>query len=248
MKKNYRIIALIPARSGSKRFIHKNIYPLNGHPLLAYAISSAINSNVFSKIIVSTDSKKYKKIAEYYGAEVPFLRPKNISGSKSSDYDWIKYTLNKLEDKFDVFVILRPTNPFRNEFSIKRSLKKFFLLKMNYSIRAISFSKNHPGKMWYKKGKFILPVLRGFYKNQPFYNSQFACLPKIYQQNASMEISKTNVIKKFKTLTTKKIIPYFSNEYEGFDINYSEDIKFIKKKYFTKLTKISKKSYFKKSN
>lgn len=245
MKKKLKIIALIPARSGSKRFKNKNIYSLNGHPLLAYAITSAINSKIFSKVVVSTDSQKYKKIAEYYGAEVPFLRPKNISGSKSSDYDWVNFTLNKIKDKFDVFVILRPTNPFRNELSIKSSLKKFFLFNMNYSVRAISISKNHPGKMWYKKGKFIFPVLKGTYRGQPFYNSQFASLPTIYQQNASIEISKTNVIKKFKTITSKKIIPYYSKEYEGLDINYKEDLELIKKKYFIKLTKILKKSYFK---
>ena len=120
MHHNKKIIALIPARCGSKRFKNKNVHPFHGHPLMAYSIASAIKSNVFSKIVVSTDSIHYKKIAEYYGAEVPFLRPKAISGSQASDYDWVKFTLKKLNQKFDIFVILRPTNPFRNEISIKK--------------------------------------------------------------------------------------------------------------------------------
>ena len=246
MLKDKKIIALIPARSGSKRFINKNIYPIEGHPLMAYSIVSAVRSRVFSRIIVSTDSEYYKKIAEFYGAEVPFLRPKNISSSKSSDYEWVYYTLNKIDQKFDIFVILRPTNPFRNKSSIKRALRKFFFYNMNYSLRGVSVSKNHPGKMWIKKGKFISPVIKGKIKNQPFYNSQFAVLPKIYQQNASIEISNTNVIKKFKTITTKKIIPYFSKDYEAFDLNYYDDLKLINRNFFKKQEKIKTKSFFKK--
>ena len=97
MLKDKKIIALIPARSGSKRFKNKNIFNYKGHPLIAYTITSAIKSKIFSKIIVSTDSNYYKKIAEYYGASVPFLRPKKISGAKSSDNDCVNVTLNKLE-------------------------------------------------------------------------------------------------------------------------------------------------------
>ena len=85
IKNRKKIVALIPARSGSVRIKNKNILKIQNHPLLAYSIRSAINSKLFSRVIVSTDSKKYKKIAQHYGAEVPFLRPKNISLSNSSD-------------------------------------------------------------------------------------------------------------------------------------------------------------------
>lgn len=246
MLKGKKIVALIPARSGSIRFRNKNIYSFLGHPLMAYSIVSAKKTNMFSKIIVSTDSSYYKKVALYYGAEVPFLRPKKISGSKSCDYDWVKYTLDNLKEKYDIFVILRPTNPFRNHISIKKSLKKFFTNKMSYSLRGVSVVKNHPGKMWKIKGKFISPIFEGKHKKQPFYNSQFAVLPTIYQQNASIEISKTSVIKKFKTITTKKIIPYFSEDHEAFDINYYDDLNSIDKKFLKKIVKISKRSFFKK--
>ena len=200
MLKDKKIIALIPARSGSKRFKNKNIFPYKGHPLIAYTIASAIKCKLFSKIIVSTDSKYYKRIAEYYGASVPFLRPKRISGSKSSDFDWVNFTLNKLGEKFDIFTILRPTNPFRNHLSIKKSFKKFFLYNMKYSLRGVSVTKNHPGKMWKKKGLFIYPILKGHYKNQPYYNSQFAGFQIYTNKMLALKFQK-QVIKKFKTIT-----------------------------------------------
>ena len=76
MKNN---VALIPARSGSKRVVNKNISPLDGHPLIAYTITSALESNIFDNVIVSTDSDEIKKVSEYYGASVPFIRPEEYS-------------------------------------------------------------------------------------------------------------------------------------------------------------------------
>tara|TARA_B100000787_G_scaffold166193_1_gene151035 strand:- start:431 stop:775 length:345 start_codon:yes stop_codon:yes gene_type:complete len=101
-----RIIALIPARQGSERIKHKNIKNFFSHPLIAYAIQSAIKSKLFEKVVVSTDSLKYAKIAKYYGAEVLSLRPKKISSSKSPDYDWVNYTIDlykKKKNKFYTF-------------------------------------------------------------------------------------------------------------------------------------------------
>ena len=110
-------IALIPARSGSKRLKNKNILNLGNRPLLYYSIKSAQESNLFNKIIVVTDSKKYAEIAKKYGAEVPTLRPAYTAKDNSPDLHWIKWILNKIKvkDEKDVFFILRPTSPFRNK-------------------------------------------------------------------------------------------------------------------------------------
>ena len=89
MKNN---VALIPARSGSKRVINKNISPLEGHPLIAYTIISALESNEFGDVIVSTDSKEIKEVAEYYGASVPFIRPEEYSQDTSPDIQSVSYT------------------------------------------------------------------------------------------------------------------------------------------------------------
>ncbi len=109
-------VALIPARSGSKRVPDKNIRSLAGHPLIAYSISAALQSEIFKAVIVSTDSERYAEIARHYGAEVPFMRPSEYSGDTAPDIEWVEYTLKRLAAEgrlYDCFCILRPTNPFR---------------------------------------------------------------------------------------------------------------------------------------
>ena len=232
MKKKVKLIALIPARAGSERIKNKNIYDLNNKPLIAYSIKSAIKTKIFDRIIVSTDSLKYAKIAKRYGADIPFLRPKKFSKSTSPDYEWLKFTIDKLDkEKYDFthFFILIPTNPFRNHKTILRAWKEFRKNKKAESLRAIQMSKSHPGKMWKLQGKFIKPILNLTILNQPSYNNQFKSLPNVYIQNASLEISKKEVIKKYKTICGKKIIPFFTNEIEGFDINYISDLNQAKK-------------------
>jgi CMP-N-acetylneuraminic acid synthetase len=90
------IVALIPARSGSLRVPGKNIRYILGHPLIAYTITAALNSGIFSKVIVSTDSTEYSEIAMYYGAEVPFLRPESISGAYSPDIEFVEHAISEL--------------------------------------------------------------------------------------------------------------------------------------------------------
>ena len=240
MKKKSKLIALIPARSGSERIKNKNIINFFGHPLIAYAISTAIKSKIFDKVLVSTDSFKYKKIAKKYGAEIPFLRPKKISKSFSSDYEWVNYTLRKLEknnEKFSHFFILRPTNPLRSYNTICKAWNTFKKNRAD-SLRAVEDVKQHPGKMWLKKGKFIKPLLNFTIKKQPSFNNQMKVLPKILVQNASLEISKVEVLKKYKTITGKKILPFFLPSVESFDINYPEDLVYLKNKVMKKKIKL----------
>lgn len=227
LKKN-KLIGLIPAREGSERIKHKNIKKLFGLPLIAHTIISAKKSKIFDKILVSTDSKKYANIAKKYGAEVPFLRPKNISHSFSPDYEWVKFTLEKLSkkgEKFSHFFILRPTNPFRSHKTIQRAWKTFKKRRGAESLRAIEACKQHPGKMWKLRQNYIIPFVLKKKLKQPFHNLQFQSLPKLFIQNASLEISKTKVIKLYRTITGKKIVPFFTKGKEGFDINYPIDFK-----------------------
>ena len=107
-------ICLIPARKGSKRIKNKNIKIFNGKPIIYYSIKAALNSRLFDKIIVSTDCNKIKKIAIKAGAEVPFLRPKILSGDKVIDREVIKHFLNfsKINKwKISLLCYLYPVNP-----------------------------------------------------------------------------------------------------------------------------------------
>ena len=219
-------VAFIPARSGSKRVLNKNIKPLAGHPLLAYTVSAAINSGVFDAVVCATDSELYADVARYYGAEVPVLRPAEISGDKSSDIEWVVWMLNRLEEEgrpFDIFSILRPTSPFRLPETIQRAWNVFVQDPGADSLRAIEKCKQHPGKMWVVHGDRMLPLLPFSNGPTPWHSSQYASLPDIYAQDASLEMAWTNVAHKKKSIAGAAIIPFISHGLEGFDINEPED-------------------------
>ena len=117
-------VALIPARSGSERVPQKNIRPLAGHPLIAYAIATAQQAGVFQRVVCSTDSEEIAEIARWYGAEVPFLRPSEYATATSPDIEWITYTLEQLGEHYDLFGIVRATNPFRGPDAFTRGLRQ----------------------------------------------------------------------------------------------------------------------------
>ena len=123
MFNNKRIVAIIPARSGSKRLPTKNIKVFNGRPLLYWSIAVAKKVKIIDKIYVSTDSLKIKKIATKFGALVPFLRPKVYATGKSPSEKLILHTLKNLNDKIDYVILLQPTSPLRNYKDVESSLK-----------------------------------------------------------------------------------------------------------------------------
>lgn len=107
-------LAIIPARSGSKGLIDKNIKMLNGKPLMSYSIEAALQSNMFENVMVSTDSEKYAEIALNIGAEVPFLRSKQNSSDTASSWDTVREVLHMYDKDFDTVCLLQPTSPLRN--------------------------------------------------------------------------------------------------------------------------------------
>lgn len=222
-----RCLGLIPARSGSKRIPNKNIKLLNGHPLLAYTIRAAINSGVLSRVIVSTDNRKIADIALKYGAEVPFLRPAEYATSESPDIEWIKHLLTELRKKGEAaeyFSILRPTSPFRQPETIQRAWKQFLNDSKVDSLRAVEKCGQHPAKMWYVKDNRMTPILKNPNKSQtPWHSTPYQALPVIYVQNASLEISKYKIPLEEGSIAGNKIMPFFTEGYEGFDINNEKD-------------------------
>ncbi len=220
------LIGLIPARSGSKRLAHKNIRPLAGHPVMAYTIASALQSGVFACVVVSTDSGLYADVAKHYGAEVPFLRPAEFSGEFSPDIEWVEDTLRRLRDagrSYDCFSILRPTSPFRQAETIRRAWNEFLAEEGVDSLRAVEKCKQHPGKMWVVRGKRMLPLLPLSPAEQPWHSSQYQALPPVYAQNASLEIAWSRVVFDGRTIAGHVLMPFFTRDYEGFDVNQAYD-------------------------
>jgi len=224
--KRRSVVALIPARSGSKRVVGKNIRPLAGHPVIAYSIAAARASGVFDDVIVSTDSEEYAAIALHYGASVPFLRPAEFAGDLSPDIEWVEDTLSRLRDAgrmFDCFSILRPTSPFRLPETIQRAWMQFSEAEGVDSIRAVELCKQHPGKMWLLRGERMVPLLPLTPGEQPWHSSQYQALPQVYVQNASLEIAHTRVVFEGRTIAGDVLMPFLTAGFEGFDVNHPYD-------------------------
>ena len=225
-ERDLSIVALIPARSGSKRVPDKNIRPLAGHPLVAYSIAAALQSGIFDAVIVSTDSDRYAHIARHYGAEIPFLRPEKIAGDTSPDIEWVAHMLSELRQvgrRYDCFSILRPTSPFRLPGTIRRAWEEFVTQDGVDSLRAVEKCKQHPGKMWIVRGKRMMPLLPMGPAKQPWHSSQYPSLPEVYVQNASLEIARSKVVFEEATIAGNVLMPFFTKDFEGFDVNSEYD-------------------------
>ena len=225
-------VAFIPARYGSKRVPGKNIRTLAGHPMIAYAIASAIESGVFSSVIVSTDSEEIAAIARHYGAEVPFLRPVAFGTDTSPDIEWLGHALTELRAggrSWDAFSLLRPTSPFRSAAAIRRAFDHFVSQAGADSLRAVEKCTQHPGKMWVIRGDRMFPLLpfglvspkpqSGEGGDQPWHSTPYQALPLVYVQNASLEIAWTRVVFERRTIAGDVVVPFITEAHEGFDIN-----------------------------
>jgi len=219
-------IALIPARSGSQRVKDKNIYLLEGHPLLAYAIRSAIDSNIFNAVHVCTDSALYSDIATKYGALCPILRPNETASSSSPDSSWIQwfFSVHPEYKEFDFAAILRPTSPFRTPATINRAFKTF-LESSSDTLRAVRPVTEHPGKMWIEQSGCIIPLIPLSLAGVPFHSNQTCELFPCFIQDASLEIFTIKNFLSTNLITGSSVLPFVNHDFEGFDINTPADIK-----------------------
>jgi CMP-N-acetylneuraminic acid synthetase len=193
---------------------------------MAYTISCALQSRIFSAVVVSTDSQHYAEVSRHYGAEVPFLRPDEFADDLSPDIEWVEFTLDELRRagrEYDCFSLLRPTSPFRQPATIVRAWKEFLAEDGVDSLRAVEKARQHPGKMWVVRGRRMHPLLPLTPENQPWHSSQYQSLPEVYVQNASLEIGRTQVVFEGRTIAGNVLLPFFTQGYEGFDLNQPHD-------------------------
>ena len=158
-------ICIIPARSGSKGLIDKNILKLDGRPLLQFPIIAALESNKFDKVVVSTDSAKYAEIAKDAGAEVPFLRPKELSSDNSSSIDVALHCLDHFESTNQIFenlCLLEPTSPLTSGDDIRNAFNLLLSSQVSDSLVGVGECvSHHPNYLIsLKKDKLISPYLK----------------------------------------------------------------------------------------
>lgn len=227
-EKNKDILAIIPARSGSKSVIDKNIRLIDGKPMLAYSIAHALKSKYIGRVIVSTDSEKYADIAKEYGAEVPFLRPSEYATDMALDIDVFEHALKFLRDTEgyvpELVVQLRPTYPIRNVDDIDAMIE-YMLDNPEYdSIRCVAPAKEIPYKMWLLEGEGRFVKASPLMKDIPeCYNMPRQALPKAYYQNACIDIMRSEVILDKHSMSGDNIAAYVMEE--NFDIDTEEEFK-----------------------
>lgn len=218
-----KILAIIPARSGSKTVIDKNIRMLDGKPMISYSIQHALKSKYINRVIVSTDSRKYAEIAQQNGAEVPFIRPEALAQDDSLDIDVFVHALNFLKEhdyyEPDVVVHLRPTYPLRNVKDIDNMVEVLLNHNDIDSVRCIVPVKDTPYKMWKKdNNEKLVPLLSDI---EEAYNMPRQKLPQVYLQNACIDVIRTTVITEQHSMTGKEIYGYEMKE--NYDIDTEED-------------------------
>ena len=205
-----QVLAIIPARGGSKGIPLKNIKKLASKPLIEYTISAAKKSKLVDKIIVSTDSKKIAKIAESRGAEIPFMRPKSISGDSVPQLDVVKHAVNFLGLKQsyypDIIVLLQPTSPLRTSKVIDRSVRMLKNSKAS-SVVTVAKVKHHPyASFWYKE-KYLKPFKKDFERQGTRQKR-----PALYAPTGSVYAFWYKTLKKFNSLYGPKIKPIIEDE------------------------------------
>jgi N-acylneuraminate cytidylyltransferase len=218
-------IALVPARAGSERVPQKNVRPLAGHPLLAYAIETALQADVFERVVVSTDSEAIAEVARWYGADVPFLRPAEYATAISPDIEWLGFTLEKLPECYDVFALIRATNPFRGPETVRRGLTQLLATPEADSLRAVELVKQHPGKTWVldEDRRTMRPLLDQSQLDVAWHAGQYQALPPVYVQNSALEIAWTRVVTETGTREGRVLAPFLTEGYEGFNVDDEED-------------------------
>jgi len=217
------IVAIIPARGGSKGIPKKNIVKLVGRPLLEYTIKEAKRSKFIDKIILSTDNQKIANVAKACGAEVPFLRPKKISTDFSPTIETVKHAIKFLITNQayvpDIILLLQPTSPLRTAKLMDRSIR---ILKSSNasSVIAVSKIKKHPYTSFWLKSGFLKPFKRDFKKFSLRQKN-----PDLYFPTGAIYTFWYNTIKKYNTIYGPKMKPLIVNEDElNIDIDTNYDL------------------------
>jgi CMP-N,N'-diacetyllegionaminic acid synthase len=216
MYKNKTFLAIIPARSGSKGIIDKNIREINHKPLMAYTLEACKRSGIFDDIVVSTDSEKYAGIAKRFGASVPFLRPKELASDQASSNDVILHVINGLQHlgkTFDCFMLLQPTSPLRNE---KHMIESAGILLENNADSVVSICKSD-------SSSYLTVALTEEGRVKTLFSDKKQVrrqdMPPEYRINGAIYLALTSYFVKNKSFYEGKTLPYFMSAFDSIDID-----------------------------
>jgi CMP-N,N'-diacetyllegionaminic acid synthase len=220
------ILALIPARGGSKGIPRKNLLPLAGKPLIAYSIEQALASRFITRTIVSTDDPEIARVAKAHGADVPFARPADLAQDASSDLEVFRHALTTLRDaegyRCECVVHLRPTGPVRSVERIDEAIATFLDHPEADSLRSVTWPAQTPYKMWRRDGEYLKPCLEVAGVAEA-HSQPRQSLPEIYWQNGYIDIVRPRVVLDLNQIAGSRIVPFVMHE-PVFELDYPEDI------------------------
>ncbi len=217
------ILAIIPARGGSKSIPDKNLAELSGKPLIAHSIISAIETSSITKVLVTTDSDKISSVSKKYHAEVPFKRPADLARDDTPDLPVFQHCLNWLRNKQsyepDLIVHLRPTTPFRDTDVINECISKMIENTNAHSLRVVTPTREHPYKMWTltEDYGYLTPLL--FSDIHEPYNQPRQSLPTSYFQPGYLDVIRTSTITDLNSMSGTKIIGHILEDPNIVDID-----------------------------
>ena len=221
MINNERVLVIIPARGGSKGLPKKNIKNLAGRPMVAWPISAALGCREVDKVVVSTDCEEIAKIANTWGAEVPFLRPDKLSGDNSSSMDVVMHVIEKVEeqrDYFDYIIMLEPTSPLTETEDLSKALKLLIESKVNAdAIVGIScIEATHPEFSVKRDTDGLI---------KPAFMKNFSSLKRrqdvdeLYFLEGSLYISSVKAFKLQKTFYGDRTLGYLVPRWKSFEVD-----------------------------
>ncbi len=227
MIKDYKVLVLIPARGGSKRIPKKNIKLLGGKPLIAYTVEQGKSSQFVDRLVVSTDDEEIAQVAKDYGAEVPFMRPRELAGDEADDrsvflhaLEWFAKNENYLPD---IVVHLRPTHPLRRVEHIDRAIELLASHPEADSVRSVKEPDQTPYKMYkIDKAGFLEPLLTLPGISESF-NLPRQTLPKTFEHVGVVDAVWYRTLMGKKQMSGSKIIPLVFENYFYSGINTLED-------------------------
>jgi len=249
MKNQFKnIIALIPARGGSKSIPKKNIIDLGGHPLIAYSIAVAKLSKFIDRVIVSTDSQEIAEISKFYGAEVPFLRPQKYATDNARDVGLIKHAIRwfKKKEKYcpDYLVFLRPTTPLRDVKIVDKAILEIIKDKKATALRSGHLFESSVYKLFKKKGSYIQFFgKKDFRPGIEYQDFPRQKLPATYKTNGYVDVLLPKTIEKTGKLHGERIKAFITDETADIDtlrdVNFAREI--LTRKEFLPLINLLKK-------
>lgn len=218
------ILALIPARGGSKGIPRKNLLPLLGRPLIAYSIEQALASRWITRTIVSTDDEEIAAVARRFGAEVPFMRPAEFAQDRSLDLEVFQHALSWLRDQggytCEMVVHLRPTGPVRRVAVVDEAIELMLAHPEADALRSVSTPGQTPYKMWRIEGDYLRPLLTVEGVAEPYCMPRQG-LPPVYWQNGYVDIIRPATVLEMGLMAGRTILPFITHD-PILEIDYRE--------------------------